>query len=39
MHWRKMPGEANGKAFYVVVSVLLASVALTTAMLALHFHA
>jgi hypothetical protein len=37
MYWRKVPGYANGKAFYLVVSVLLASVALTTAMLALHF--
>jgi hypothetical protein len=38
MHWRKVPGKTNGKAFYIVVSVLLASVALTTTLLALHFH-
>jgi hypothetical protein len=38
MHWRKAPGEANGKVFYIVVSVLFASVALTTTLLALHFH-
>jgi hypothetical protein len=40
MHWRKVPGKANGKVFYyVVVSVLIAAVALTTTLLALHFHA
>ena len=38
MHWRKAPGEANGKVFYIVVSVLFASVALTTTLLALHFR-
>jgi hypothetical protein len=38
MHWRKMPGKANGKVFYIVVSVLLASVTLTTTLLILHFH-
>jgi hypothetical protein len=32
MHWRKAPG------FYIVVSVLFASIALTTTLLALHFH-
>jgi hypothetical protein len=37
MHWRKVPGKTNDKAFYIVVSVLLASVALTTTVLALHF--
>jgi hypothetical protein len=39
MHWRKVPGKANGKVFYVVVSTLTAAVALTTTLLALHFHA
>jgi hypothetical protein len=38
MHWRKAPSKANGKVFYIVVSVLFASVALTTTLLALHFH-
>lgn len=39
MHWRKVSGYANGKIFYVVVSALFAAVALTTTLLALHFHA
>jgi hypothetical protein len=38
MHWRKVPGTANGKVFYIVVSVLFASVALTTTLLIVHFH-
>jgi hypothetical protein len=38
MHWRKVPDKTGGKAFYIVVSVLLASVALTTTLLVLHFH-
>jgi hypothetical protein len=38
MHWRKVTDKTDGKAFYIVVSVLLASVALTTALLVLHFH-
>jgi hypothetical protein len=36
MHWRRVPGNASGKAFYIVVSVLIAS-AMT--LLALHFQA
>ena len=39
MHWRKVPDKADGKVFYIVVSVLLASVALTTTLLVLYFHA
>jgi hypothetical protein len=39
MHWRKVPGKANGKVFYVVVAALIAAVVLTTTLLALHFHA
>jgi hypothetical protein len=40
MHWRKVPGKANGRVFYVVVvAALIAAVALTTTLLALHFHA
>jgi hypothetical protein len=39
MHWRKVPGKTNGKVFYIVVSALFASVALTTTLLILHFHA
>lgn len=39
MHWRKVTGTANGKVFYIVVSALIAAVALTTTLLALHFHA
>jgi hypothetical protein len=39
MRWRKVAGKANGKVFYIVVSLLIASVALTTALLALLFHA
>jgi hypothetical protein len=38
MHWRKVPDKTDGKVFYVVVSVLLASLALTTTLLILHFH-
>ena len=38
MHWRKVPDKTDGKIFYIVVSVLLASVALTTTLLVLHFH-
>jgi hypothetical protein len=38
MHWRKVPGKANGNVFYVVVSVLIAAVALTATLLALHFR-
>ena len=38
MHWRKSRSKANSKVFYIVVSVLFASVALTTTLLALHFH-
>jgi hypothetical protein len=38
MHWRKVPGKTNGKVFYIVVSALFASVALTTTLLILHFH-
>jgi hypothetical protein len=36
MHWRKMPDKIDGKAF--VVSLLLASAALTATLLVLHFH-
>jgi hypothetical protein len=39
MHWRKVPGKANGKVFYIVVSALTASVAVATTLLVLHFHA
>jgi hypothetical protein len=39
MHWRKVLGNANEKIFYVVVSALFATAALTTTLLALHFHA
>jgi hypothetical protein len=35
MHWRKVPGEANSQAFYVVA--LIAVVALTATLL-LHLH-
>jgi hypothetical protein len=35
MHWRKVPGEANSQAFYVVA--LIAAVALTATLL-LHLH-
>jgi hypothetical protein len=38
MHWRKVPDKTDGKVFCVVVSVLLASLALTTTLLILHFH-
>ena len=38
MHWRKVPDKANGKIFYIAVSALCASVALTTTLLILHFH-
>jgi len=38
MHWRKVSDKTDGKPFYIVVSVLLASVALTTTLLVLHFH-
>jgi len=38
MHWRKVPGKADGKAFYMVVSALTASAAVATALLVLHFH-
>jgi hypothetical protein len=38
MHWRKVPDKTDGKPFYIVVSVLLASVALTTTLLLVHFH-
>jgi hypothetical protein len=37
MHWRKVPDKTDGKGFYIVVS-LLASVALTTTLLMLHFR-
>jgi hypothetical protein len=37
MHWRMVPRKENGKAFYVVVSVIAAA-ALTTTLLALRFH-
>ena len=35
MHWRKVPGETNSQAFYVVA--LIAAVALTATLL-LHLH-
>jgi len=38
MHWRKLPRKTNGNVFYIVVSALFASVALTTTLLILHFH-
>jgi hypothetical protein len=38
MHWRKVPGKADGKVFYAVVSALTAAVALTTTLLALHLY-
>src|SRR6266550_1388025 len=39
MHWRKVPGKANGKVFYGVVLALTALIAVSTALLVLHFHA
>jgi hypothetical protein len=39
VHWRKVPGKANGKVFYSVVLALTALVAISTALLVLHFHA
>jgi hypothetical protein len=39
MHWRKVPAKTDGKVFYIVVSVLAASVVVSTALLVLHFHA
>jgi hypothetical protein len=38
MHWRKVRGKTNGKIFYIVVSALFASFALTRTLLVLHFH-
>jgi hypothetical protein len=38
MHWRKVPAKRTVKAFYVVVSALIVAVALTSTLLALHFH-
>jgi hypothetical protein len=39
MHWRKVsPGTTDGKVFYVVVSVLTASVVVSTALLVFHFR-
>jgi hypothetical protein len=34
MHWRKVPGKANGTIFYVIIGGLTASVA--TVLLMLH---
>jgi hypothetical protein len=39
MHWRKVPGKANGKVFYAVVLALTSLVAVSTVLLVLHFHA
>jgi hypothetical protein len=39
MHWRKAPSGSTGKVFYVVIVALVASFALTTALLVLHRHA
>ncbi len=39
MHWRKVPEKANGKVFYAVVFALAALVAVSTALLVLHFPA
>jgi len=39
MHWRKVPGKANSKVFYGVVLALTALIAVSTALLVLHFHA
>jgi hypothetical protein len=39
MHWRKVPEKANGKVFYGVVLALTALVAVSTALLVLHFPA
>jgi hypothetical protein len=39
MHWRKVPSRSNGKVFYGVVLALTALVALSTALLVLHFPA
>jgi hypothetical protein len=38
MHWRKAPTGSTGKALYVVLGALAASVALTAALLVLHHH-
>jgi hypothetical protein len=38
MHWRKVPGKANSKIFYGVVLTVIALVAVSTALLVLHFH-
>jgi hypothetical protein len=39
MHWRKVPSRSNGKVFYGVVLALTALVAVSTALLILHFPA
>jgi hypothetical protein len=39
MHWRKVPSGSNGKVFYVVVLALTALIAVSTALLVLHFPA
>jgi hypothetical protein len=38
MHWRKVRDKTNGNVFYIVVSALFASVALTTTLLIIHLH-
>jgi hypothetical protein len=38
MHWRKAYSGSTGKAFYVVIAALSASLALTTALLVLLHH-
>jgi hypothetical protein len=38
MHWHKVPGKANSKIFCGVVLTLTALVAVSTALLVLHFH-
>jgi len=37
MHWRKVPGKANGKVFYGVVLALTALIAVSTALLVCIF--
>jgi hypothetical protein len=39
MHWRKVPETTNDRVFYGVVLALTALVAVSTALLVLHFHA
>jgi hypothetical protein len=38
MHWRKVPSKSDGKVVYAVIAALLASAALTAALLVLYHH-